>query len=102
MTVFCFPNNNPWVTKDIKASLNRKKAEIPFRSGDKEEVKKVQIELRELRKLERKLQQKDIRKVWSGMRTITGHGKKTDQGMKETLMRAMILRSYNILCRRIM
>jgi len=43
-TVHCFPNNKPWVTKDIKASLNRKKA--AFRSGDKE-MKKVQRELRE-------------------------------------------------------
>jgi len=34
-TVHCFPNNRPWVTKDIKASLNRKKE--AFRSGDKEE-----------------------------------------------------------------
>jgi len=33
--VHCFPNNKPWVTKDIKASLNRKKA--AFRSGDKED-----------------------------------------------------------------
>jgi len=40
-----FPNNKPWVTKDIKASLNRKK--VAFRSGDKEEMKKVQRELRE-------------------------------------------------------
>jgi len=44
-TVHCFPNNKPWVTKDINASLNRKKA--AFRSGNKEEMKKVQRELRE-------------------------------------------------------
>ncbi|KAI3376458.1 hypothetical protein L3Q82_016919 [Scortum barcoo] len=41
-TVRCFPNNKPWVTKD---TLNRKKA--TFRRGDKEELKKVQTELRE-------------------------------------------------------
>jgi len=33
------------VTRDIKAILNRKK--VAFRSGDKEEIRKVQIELRE-------------------------------------------------------
>ncbi|KAI3364847.1 hypothetical protein L3Q82_001039 [Scortum barcoo] len=32
-TVRCFPNNQPWVTKDIKDVLNRKKA--AFRRGNK-------------------------------------------------------------------
>jgi len=59
---------------------------LPERQGDKEEMKKVQRERREKiteggecyrRKLERKLQQKNLREVWSGMRTITGHGAKT-------------------------
>jgi len=91
-TVHCFRNNKTWVTKDIKASLNRKKA--AFRSGDKEEMKKVQKELREnitegkecyRRKLERKHQQKNLREVWSGMRTITGHGAKTIHGREGNL-----------------
>ncbi|KAI3375571.1 hypothetical protein L3Q82_003708 [Scortum barcoo] len=34
-TVCCFPNNKPWLTKDIKDTLNRKKAAC--RRGDKEE-----------------------------------------------------------------
>lgn len=38
-TVHCIPSSKPWVTKNTKASMNRKKA--AFRSGDKE----VQIEL---------------------------------------------------------
>ena len=94
-TVRCYPNNKPWVTKDIKATLNRKKA--AFRSGDREELKRVQIELREKiaegkenykRKLESKLQQNNMKEVWSGMRTITGHGKKADQMLEGDLHEA--------------
>jgi len=36
-TGHCFPNNKAWVTKDIKAFLNRTK--VAFWSGDKEEMK---------------------------------------------------------------
>ncbi|KAI3367054.1 hypothetical protein L3Q82_009687, partial [Scortum barcoo] len=71
-TVRCFPNNKPWVTKNIKDVLNRKKA--AFRRGDKEELKRVQVIWR---KLESRLQQNNMREVWSGwLKTITGHGKK--------------------------
>ncbi|XP_049889997.1 uncharacterized protein LOC126383511 [Epinephelus moara] len=78
-TVHCYPNNKPWVTKDIKAILNSKKR--AFRAGNREEVRAIQGELkmkireakeRYRRKLERKLQQNNMREVWSGMRTITG------------------------------
>ncbi|XP_034043660.1 FH2 domain-containing protein 1 [Thalassophryne amazonica] len=53
------------------------------RASGREELKRVQQELREViaegkdsyrRKLEGKLQQNNMREVWSGMRTITGHG----------------------------
>lgn len=44
-TLHGLPNNKPWVTKDIKESLNKKK--VAFRSGDKGEMKKVQLELSE-------------------------------------------------------
>ncbi|KAI2649597.1 RNA-directed DNA polymerase from mobile element jockey [Labeo rohita] len=79
-TVNCYPNNKPWVTKDIKAILNRKKK--AFRDGNKVEVRAIQrdlrIKIREAkekyrRKLEWKLQQNNMREVWSGMRTITGY-----------------------------
>ncbi|XP_030641381.1 protein NLRC3-like [Chanos chanos] len=39
-SVQCFPNNKPWITRDIKALLNDKKR--AFRAGDKEEIKRVQ------------------------------------------------------------
>ena len=78
-TVRCFPNNKPWITNDLKALLNKKKR--AFRSGDREELRRVQHELRDMlrackdayrRKLEAKLQQNNVRDVWTGMKQITG------------------------------
>ncbi|TWW53320.1 hypothetical protein D4764_0013870 [Takifugu flavidus] len=43
-TVRSFPNSKPWITPDIKALLKEKKR--AFVSGDKEELKTVQRELR--------------------------------------------------------
>ncbi|KAK0135139.1 putative RNA-directed DNA polymerase from transposon X-element [Merluccius polli] len=63
-SVRCFPNNKPWITSDLKALLNKKKR--AFRTGDREELRKVQREVRDMlrickdsyrRKLEAKLQQ---------------------------------------------
>ena len=44
-TVHCFSNNKNWITSDLKALLNKKK--MAFRSGDREELRGVQPELRE-------------------------------------------------------
>ncbi|XP_075955445.1 uncharacterized protein LOC142957475 [Anarhichas minor] len=43
-SVHCFPNNKPWITSDLKALLNKKKA--AFRSGDREEIRTVQRDLK--------------------------------------------------------
>ena len=43
-SVQCFPNNKPWVTPEIKALLKEKKR--VFKSWDKEELRRVQKELR--------------------------------------------------------
>ncbi|KAJ8371917.1 hypothetical protein AAFF_G00298690 [Aldrovandia affinis] len=78
-TIKCYPNNKPWITKDIKIILNAKKR--AFRAGDKDGVKTIQGELRVTireakekyrRKLEGKLQQNNMKEVWSGMKAITG------------------------------
>lgn len=78
-SIRCFPNNKPWVTKDIKALLNEKKK--AFRLGDKEAAKEVQRRLtaklkegkdRYRKKLEQDLQQNNSRYVWRGMKNITG------------------------------
>ncbi len=43
-TVRCFANNKPWVTKEVKAVLNRKKQ--AFRSRNGEKMREAQQELR--------------------------------------------------------
>nr|XP_015194569.1 PREDICTED: adhesion G-protein coupled receptor G7-like [Lepisosteus oculatus] len=43
--IHCFSNNKPWITSNLKALLNDKKR--AFRRGDKEEVKRVQRELKQ-------------------------------------------------------
>ncbi|XP_072543920.1 uncharacterized protein [Salminus brasiliensis] len=77
--VRCFPNNKPWITKDLKKLLNKKRH--AFQSKDKEQLRSVQkelkVRLRESkeayrRKLEGRLQQNNSKEVWTGMRQITG------------------------------
>ncbi|KAI4899540.1 hypothetical protein NFI96_016156 [Prochilodus magdalenae] len=78
-TIRCFANNKPWVTSNLKHLLNQKKR--AFKTGDKEELKRVQPELRirikeakeEYRtKLETKLENNNTRDVWKGLKDITG------------------------------
>ncbi len=78
--VRCFPNNKPWITKDLKAHLNEKKR--AFREGNREEQKWVQRELKVKirenkgaywRKIEQKLEDSSMKEVWTGMKTITGY-----------------------------
>ena len=46
-TVRWYPNNKPWVTKDIKAILNQKKR--AFRGGNREELRDIQAPSRRQR-----------------------------------------------------
>ncbi|TWW59213.1 hypothetical protein D4764_06G0007430 [Takifugu flavidus] len=80
--VRCYPNNKPWVTSDLKALLNKKRA---FTAGDQAELRRVQKELKHSlkeskdtyrKKLEERLERNQTRDVWSGLRTITGFQKK--------------------------
>uniref|UniRef100_A0A3P9LKD5 Reverse transcriptase domain-containing protein n=1 Tax=Oryzias latipes TaxID=8090 RepID=A0A3P9LKD5_ORYLA len=84
--VRCFSNNKPWITPEIKALLKGKKR--AFKSGNKEELRAVQKELRRnirqgkmsyKRKLEEKLQQNNVSGVWRGLRTITGYNEPSTQ-----------------------
>jgi len=43
-TVRCYPNNNPWITSDIKDLMNQKKR--AFHNGDGERRRNVQQELK--------------------------------------------------------
>lgn len=84
--------------------ITEQEEQAVFRMGD-EETKRMQTELRrELkkikrgeegykRKLENELAQ-NIREVWSRMRTITGHGKGTDQVMEENFHHAKKLNLF--------
>ena len=99
-TVRCYPNNKPWVTKDIKAILNKKKR--AFRGGNREELRDIQRDLKAKikeakdgyrRKLERKLQQNNLREVWSGMRTIIGF-RPTSSGVDGNVARAYELNLF--------
>ena len=85
-TEHCFSNNKLWITSELKALLNKNK--MAFRSGDKEEQRGVQHELREAlrtckdnnrRKLDAKLLQNSVRDVWTGMKHITGMKGKSRQ-----------------------
>ena len=79
-TVRCYPNNKPWITSDIKDLLNQKKR--AFQKGDGEKRRSVQQELKKTlcqakveykKKAERQLENNNTKKVWRGMRTITGY-----------------------------
>ncbi|XP_078794428.1 uncharacterized protein LOC144988179 [Oryzias latipes] len=79
-SVQCFSNNKPWVTPELKTLLNEKKR--AFLSGDKEELRRVQRDLKYnirkckdcyRKKLEQRLEQNNIRDVWRGLKHISGH-----------------------------
>ena len=98
-TVLCFPNNKPWITNDVKVLLNKKKR--AFRSGDRKELRRVQHELRDMlrackdtyrRRLEAKLQQNNVRDVWTGMKPIK-QGKVSGRQSSGSLERANKLNS---------
>ena len=85
-TVQCFSNNKPWITPDIKALLKEKKR--AFKSGNKEELKNVQRELRRKiqegknsysRKMKDQLQRKNVSGVWRGLKTISGYKEPNSQ-----------------------
>ena len=85
--VWCLPKNKPWITPEIKALLNQKRK--AFKSGDKEELRKIQRELKRetrrgkdsyRRKLEEHLEEGNTRKVWKGLKTISGHSKVSERG----------------------
>jgi hypothetical protein len=87
----CFANNKPWVTKEIKDVLNRKKA--AFASGSRDELKAVQKELKRViregkdkykKKLESKLDQNCVKEVWDGMKAITGYSKSKKSDVSNT------------------
>ena len=85
--VRCFLNNKPWVTPELKALLNENKR--VFKSGDKDELRRVQKELKRgiwkgkdsyRRKLEKRLTGNNAREVWRGLETISGQKNNSGRG----------------------
>uniref|UniRef100_A0A8C7Z516 Reverse transcriptase domain-containing protein n=1 Tax=Oryzias sinensis TaxID=183150 RepID=A0A8C7Z516_9TELE len=83
--VRCFSNSKPWVTPELRALLKEKRR--AFISGDREEQRRVQHELKYKirqaknsykRKLEERLENNNVRVVWRGLKTISGHGQRAD------------------------
>jgi hypothetical protein len=78
-----YANSKPWITRDIRDLLKKKRS--AFASGDKEELRAVQKELKKAiregkeqykQKLEAKLERNNVKDVWQGMQKITGYSKK--------------------------
>lgn len=75
-----FANSKPWISPDIKVLLKDKWR--AFRSGDKEEMRTVQRELRRKfrkgkcsyrKKMEDQLLQINVNGVWRSLKTTSGH-----------------------------
>ena len=82
-TVKCFPNNKPWVTKEIKDKLIQKRKFL--QSHNRIELKIIQKELdKEIKncknvykaKLERNFESGNSREAWRGLQAITGYKRK--------------------------
>jgi hypothetical protein len=78
-TILTFPNNKPWVTKDLKMHLNRKKH--AFIKGDMSEYKEKakdfnrQARIAKLKyknKVEQKFKTGNVREAWDGLKTMMG------------------------------
>ncbi|XP_054872156.1 uncharacterized protein LOC111569300 [Amphiprion ocellaris] len=76
--VRCFSNNKPWVSLELKALLKEKRR--VFGSGDKEELRRVQKEIKKKikvdkasyrTKMESYLQENNTREVWRDLRAIS-------------------------------
>jgi hypothetical protein len=82
-TVKIYPNNKPWITKELKLFLNEKKR--AFCEGDKTKVKAVQQKIaaqttkckRQYKeKIEKQFSENDLRHAWSGVKAMIGSTKK--------------------------
>ncbi|KAJ8022010.1 hypothetical protein HOLleu_39377 [Holothuria leucospilota] len=74
------PNNKPWITKEVKSVINRKKQ--LYGRGEKDKLNAVQKEIARVIKvekakyrdtLEKKLAKNYIKQVWEGMRLMSGY-----------------------------
>ncbi|XP_051811986.1 uncharacterized protein LOC127536225 [Acanthochromis polyacanthus] len=85
--VRCFSNSKPWVTSELKALLKEKRR--VFGSGDKEELRRVQKEIKKKikadkasyrTKMESHLKNNNTREVWKDLRSISGYSRGHERG----------------------
>jgi hypothetical protein len=85
-----FPNNKPWVTKELKSVLNKKKR--VFYTGSAEEKKRVNREVRgaiskakrEYKdKIEQRYSSGDLRAAWKGIKNMASVNQKCDVVKKQ-------------------
>ncbi|XP_054872390.1 uncharacterized protein LOC118470055 [Amphiprion ocellaris] len=84
--VRCFSNSKPWVTPELKALLKEKRR--VFGSGDREELRRVQKEIKKMKedkasyrtKMESHLQDNNTREVWTDLRSISGYSRGHERG----------------------
>lgn len=80
------PRNEPWVTKDLKICLNKKK--LAFLSGDRQKVNELEKEFRQKsrlakidnkNKVEGKFTAGNVREAWQGLNTVMGREQRPAQ-----------------------
>ena len=103
-TVKIYPNNKPWISKSLKATLNEKKK--AFQSGDKVERKRVQAKLRQeiidakkqyREKVEAQFEHGNMADAWKGLKTLTGQAKpvsKSSLPLEEQMQMSEDLNSF--------
>ncbi len=78
-TVTIFPNNKPWVKKDLKIILNEKKRAL---SSDRNQVKSIQKRLERKissakktykEKVERQFRTNNLKDAWQGLKQLSGY-----------------------------
>lgn len=93
-TVKVYPNSKPWISKSLRALLQKKNR--VFREGNTLELRSVQKEIkREVKagktkykeKIEAQLRANNLGSAWAGMKTITG--------MKENSRKQVMLPNYH-------
>lgn len=91
-TTVTFPNNKPWVTKELKSVINKKKR--TFYTGDIWEIKTVSKEVKnEIRKAKMKYRRKveeqysggDLRAAWRGIKSMASLNQQAERRMPITV-----------------
>ena len=78
-SVRIFPNNKPWVTKDLKIYLNKKKYAFIERELDKEVRRKAKLaKLAYKDQAEEKLKMGNAKDAWRGLNTVIGRKHKQE------------------------